>query len=427
MNNFLLFLILGSISLIIFKDYFDIFFEQKQFKWNTLFWIVCLIIVSALGCKFSLPLIGLFLNTAFAFLVMCLKYKGRLKRKLFLALLSTTLWLFVELLVMYLFNIFRISGNTIDIQGSIMSKLIMLVIVKVLAKLIVPHTSHDLPLSSFLLLLSVPLTSLFINLTIFELTSTGVHNSFKTLLSLLSSLLLIILNIIIFRIYDSLITEHKVRKQNILYEQQISSFKTQIEQAQEESLYTKRLQHDLNTILFGIRELAKIEECNEIIDSINYLMNDKKIERQQLSHSGNPILDNFLNSKLSLSNQYSIKCTLQITIPLQLSFELSDLLIILSNGLDNAIENTCKLPASKRQLDFSLLYKNSCLHIGIKNSFNGIIKHRQGSYITTKVNTKNHGMGLGIINKVVDKYDGELHIEHDNNYFYLIAVLCEPK
>lgn len=256
----------------------------------------------------------------------------------------------------------------------------------------------------------------------------NITNSLETIFALISSLLVITLNIIIFRIYDSLIAEHEMKKQNILYEQQISSFESQIKQTQDELLHTKRLQHDLDAILFGLKELAQIEEYSKIIDSIDYVMRDKKVKKRQLIHSGNTILDNFLNNKLSLSKQQSIKYTLRVTIPSQLHFELSDLLIILNNGLDNAIENTCKLPAPERQLDFSFLYKNSCLHIGIKNTFNGIIKQRRHDpYMTTKSDTRNHGMGLGTISKVVNKYNGESHIEHDENYFYLIAVLCEPK
>lgn len=74
-------IILGVISLIIFKDYFDIFFEQKQIRFNSIFWVVCLATTSILEYRFSLPLMGLLSNTIFAFLVMILKYEGNIKEE----------------------------------------------------------------------------------------------------------------------------------------------------------------------------------------------------------------------------------------------------------------------------------------------------------------------------------------------------------
>lgn len=43
----------------------------------------------------------------------------------------------------------------------------------------------------------------------------------------------------------------------------------------------------------------------------------------------------------------------------------------------------------------------------------------------TKMNKTNHGMGIKLMQRIVDKYNGFLSLENDDNYFVVIAVLIE--
>ena len=82
--------------------------------------------------------------------------------------------------------------------------------------------------------------------------------------------------------------------------------------------------------------------------------------------------------------------------------------------------------AEKKIINTSIIYSKGKLTIGVKNTYDGIIKKdRKGNYISTKMNKTNHGMGIKLMQRIVDKYNGFLSLENDDNYFVVIAVLIE--
>ena len=54
-------------------------------------------------------------------------------------------------------------------------------------------------------------------------------------------------------------------------------------------------------------------------------------------------------------------------------------------------------------------------------------KGRQGELITTKKDTKYHGIGISSIEKAVNKYSGFLDININDNIFSLVATLYTGK
>ena len=48
---------------------------------------------------------------------------------------------------------------------------------------------------------------------------------------------------------------------------------------------------------------------------------------------------------------------------------------------------------------------------------------QDGIILTTKHNSSNHGIGLENVRKIVDKYEGMMDIEHDENKFS-VTFLC---
>lgn len=74
----------------------------------------------------------------------------------------------------------------------------------------------------------------------------------------------------------------------------------------------------------------------------------------------------------------------------------------------------------------SIIYKKHKLHIGVKNSHSEkIIKNTKNLFVSTKKNKMGHGIGLTLVKRVLEKYDGFENIEYDTNYFVFIAELNE--
>lgn len=61
--------------------------------------------------------------------------------------------------------------------------------------------------------------------------------------------------------------------------------------------------------------------------------------------------------------------------------------------------------------------------ISVKNTYNGRVITSGESYITTKNNKRNHGIGINNIIRVIEKYDGFYSITHDKNFFSFSCVI----
>lgn len=110
------------------------------------------------------------------------------------------------------------------------------------------------------------------------------------------------------------------------------------------------------------------------------------------------------------------------SIPKQLSISDSDLCIVLSNALENAIEACRNLDnTSERFISNEVKALNKHLLIKIENSYNGNLNVQDGNYLSTK-SEKSGGIGLQNIKKVVEAYGGFIKIEHNGKVFTLMAA-----
>lgn len=326
-----------------------------------------------------------------------------------------------------MFTVFDIQGEESYIEGAILSKLLMLFFIKVIEKISKFHGDIDVSISSWGQLMFIPLASIFININIFELVEKS-ENVISTVNSLISSILILILNIVIFGIYDKLINNIDLKNRNMIYEKQLSMYQLNIETEKEEIKGIRRLRHDMKSQLLGLRALIEEDRIIELRQTLDEMISERQLDRGDVIHSGNIILDNFINHKIAIAKKYEIDISTKVKIPMNIDIMLGDLFVVLGNALDNAIENTIKIQPDNRFISISMSYRESCLNIGIKNSFNGKIKKNiNGFYKSTKPFSENHGIGLSSIERVVEKYDGQYDVSYDDKFFYLVVTIYEKE
>jgi Signal transduction histidine kinase regulating citrate/malate metabolism len=109
----------------------------------------------------------------------------------------------------------------------------------------------------------------------------------------------------------------------------------------------------------------------------------------------------------------------------------SDLCVVLSNALENAIDACRNLDnPDARFISAQARTINGQLLIKIENSYNGCLKVKDGGYLSTK-SGEFHGIGLQNIKKVMETYGGFVKTEHNGTVFTLMAAFpnsyCENK
>ncbi len=187
-------------------------------------------------------------------------------------------------------------------------------------------------------------------------------------------------------------------------------------------------------------QAKKNHEYKNIISAIEKLLNDEKYDeaakycRSQISNyaqaanivnTGNPIINAVFNTKYAEAIRKDIIVRFNINDLTEVNLEYADIITILSNLLNNAIEACEKCEISNRIIDVVIrVINDSELMISIKNTYNEPLK-KVGSdlYATTKLDSYNHGYGLRNIKSVVSRLNGFMELENDSDFFKATVVI----
>lgn len=185
------------------------------------------------------------------------------------------------------------------------------------------------------------------------------------------------------------------KMKNVYYKQLIGSYE-----------YIKEWKHDILNHVNIIDMLLKkgdYDEAQKYIEGISKGINENTL----LISTDNKVLNAVLNLKIQLAKMNSVKIQLDLEIPSLKAFRSHDICSLFSNLLDNAIEAQLKTEDLSKRKVFLLVKTNYqkmdiiCSNPIFQKCFiyNSKIK-------TSKKDIKKHGIGLKIVEKIVNKYNG---------------------
>jgi len=101
-----------------------------------------------------------------------------------------------------------------------------------------------------------------------------------------------------------------------------------------------------------------------------------------------------------------------------------DICSIFGNPLDNAIESVREIKNPEmRLIKLVVVAQNDLLIIRFENYFENHLKYENGQLATTKHDRFSHGYGIKSIKSVVDKYEGNVNINTEHNWFKLAILI----
>lgn len=167
----------------------------------------------------------------------------------------------------------------------------------------------------------------------------------------------------------------------------------------------------------AVEKEKNIEALDYLKDTFNNIS-----ETEEYAKSGNMGLDSILNYKIQTAKNQEIDVALILQIPEKLNIRPFDMVTIIGNLLDNAIEATSKL-VEDRKIDINIKYDRNILYVSIRNPFKGELAFVKSSFKTKKDDEEKHGFGLESIRKTIEKYNGAMNISHENNLFIVNILL----
>ena len=178
--------------------------------------------------------------------------------------------------------------------------------------------------------------------------------------------------------------------------------------------------HEFNNRMTAIKSMldqGKIEELQKYVDSI-----EAKIkEYPQIFNTKNAIVDAIMTAKYEEMVNNEILFVHKFSELAEVKIADDDLVILLSNLLNNAIEACMK--AEKRIIKMKFVVDENHVVLSVTNTFGDKPSEMNGELVTSKDDELgNHGIGLKNVKEIVEKYDGGCTVNYDDEWFF-VAIL----
>ncbi len=233
------------------------------------------------------------------------------------------------------------------------------------------------------------------------------------------AILLMLINFIVFFIYDYLLKMFSEKHRAELIAQINEEYEHQLEIMYQSQSRIRILKHDMKNHIYKMQRLLAENELKALEDYFNETQKYITVHNLYVS-SGNADVDSLLNYKLYLAEQNGVNFEIDVKLPEQININSFDINVVIGNLLDNAIEALEK--ANEKRLKVVIRYNKGVINIKIKNTFDGIVLN---NLLTRKGNKEGHGLGILSIQNALSKYHGHLKTQYDEMWFEASIIMYE--
>lgn len=249
----------------------------------------------------------------------------------------------------------------------------------------------------------------------------NIEGGWKAAVVILNLITIMIIDLYILSLLDSLAENTELKVQLAVFEQQEKiqgKYYVSLDERYNQSL---KVLHDVDK---HIRVIEGLYQRGESSEAMEYTKDISKMLLPLVPHKyvNNNILNIILNDKAETAKKNGIEfiCYME---EMDYSFiRSSDITTIFSNLLDNAIE-ACIKKEKGRYMDIRTMSRGDMLLIQIKNSIEEKPIWQEGKPVSQK--GQNHGIGLKNVEKVVVEYNGSVDFEVNDKEFVCNVLLSK--
>ncbi len=187
-----------------------------------------------------------------------------------------------------------------------------------------------------------------------------------------------------------------------------------------------KLFHDFHN---HIEALYRYLEKDRTAEAVQYLESLRSPIEAVTQHFwvGDEAVDYLINSKLTLAASREIQVNCNIEYPQHTNIRSVDLVAILGNLLDNALEAVEGTEGNLRFINLTIRRINEMLIIKLENGCKAVPVITEGELKTTKKDADLHGWGLKSVRTTAERYDGIVETEYGGCRFCTVVTLSyEP-
>ena len=230
------------------------------------------------------------------------------------------------------------------------------------------------------------------------------------------------MNILEFYLINDIIEREIKLHENEIFQIQVKNQTEMYRSISENFDGQKRKTHEYKNQMVCIESLLgnrKYQELEKYVKEI-YGHLDKELDA---INTNNVIVNAILNTKYQEADAKGIVFVFRVNDLSQIRIKDEDVVTILSNLLNNAIE-ACEKCDDKKVIKLKFVNEDKMIIIAVKNTFSHPICYENGEIKSSKISrAEEHGIGIKNIIKTIEKYNGSYIIEDNKNEFYFSIII----
>ena len=273
-------------------------------------------------------------------------------------------------------------------------------------------------LSSEMVTILSALSTLLIVASIYQQASMSQEQATVGLLSLLDIVLLFVLGFSYYATYKNIENRHRITNlevQKTLEDAERMSIK--IDKTNREEL--EKLRHDIKNQFAYLDALLQQNKDEEARKYVQDYLNESNPVLHSFSCSNN-VINSIINLELTKAKIQSIKIDVKVVVPPHLPFKDIDLVSLLTNMIDNAMENYYS--ENSTPITVRIMKQNDFIRFLVSNPVDLKKINFRALTVTQKVG-RGHGYGTKIIKNIASTYGGYVDFNVEDNCFICDAML----
>ena len=233
---------------------------------------------------------------------------------------------------------------------------------------------------------------------------------------------LVCMNIIMFYFIQNISKRESLLREKALLNLETRN-KLQLYETISEKVQNQReVSHEYKNQLTCIQSLCEKEEYDKLKEYLKQINGNLLYDLDYID-TNNIFANSVINAKYQEAVRKHILVVCKVNDLSRLTMASSDLVVLLSNLLNNAIE-ACEKCQKERNFKLKCVCEDDELILSIRNTYNGKLNKAGQELYTTKTEEKeSHGIGLKNVMRIIEENGGYYAIEHTGEEFLISIVI----
>lgn len=423
-----------AVEIICYLIFFGIFARGKKIKVKQKISAICLLISIVYVCVHFLKnytIVKLLMIMLTMLIVIRFLYEISAVKTIILTLLIQGIIGVIDYIVIMIvtarYNNIDILEDSTDLIGVLViiaSRIILFLFLIIIKRISVIKKKNVIDMSNkeWLQFLIFPIFTL---ITVIVMTNSMVTSYHEDIVNVyyVIAIVLIVLNMVVFHLINEILeNSQRIREADVLKQQSIGQLELYNSLRKNYDIQRKRT-HEYKNQIMCIDSLLKKKNYDKLEEYLNSIF-DKLDGQLDMVDTNNEVVNAVINAKYYEALQNDVLFILKINDLSHIKVSDEDIVTILSNLLDNAIEAAGQCDIDKRTVGIKLLYEDDVLSIAVSNSYKTEPEIMEDGYMRTiKDDKEQHGLGIRNVVATLEKYNAEYIIDYKNGEFVFSIIM----